>query len=141
MAIEKTLSILKPDVVKRRVIGEIYKLIEDAGFRIVAAKKMHLSREQAEGFYGDEHRGRPYFDELVEFMSSGPVMMQVLEGEDAIIRYRDLMGATNPADAEPGTIRAQYATSIGENAVHGSDSTVSADREIAFFFEPHELVG
>lgn len=138
MAIERTISIIKPDAVAKNVIGEIYSRFEKAGLRIVAARMAQLSREQAEGFYA-VHKERPFFNDLVSFMISGPVMIQVLEGEDAIARNRDIMGATNPKDAAPGTIRADFAVSIDENAVHGSDSPETAAQEIAYFFQPHEL--
>lgn len=138
MATERTLSIIKPDAVAKNVIGEIYSRFEKADLRIVAARMIHLSQEQAEGFYG-EHKERPFFADLVSFMTSGPVMIQVLEGEDAVIKNRDLMGATNPAQADAGTIRADFAQSIDENAVHGSDSAESAAREVAFFFTEDQL--
>ncbi|HEK3016211.1 TPA: nucleoside-diphosphate kinase [Proteus mirabilis] len=138
MAIQRTFSIIKPNAVKKNVIGAIYNRFESAGFSIVAAKMLHLTREQAEGFYG-EHKGRPFFDGLVEFMTSGPIMVQVLEGENAIQRHRDLMGATNPDNALAGTLRADYADSFTENAVHGSDSEASAAREIAYFFTENEI--
>jgi nucleoside-diphosphate kinase len=138
MAIERTLSIIKPDAVAKNVVGEIYSRFEKAGLRIVAAKMQHLSREQAEGFYA-VHKERPFFKDLVGFMISGPVMVQVLEGENAIARNREIMGATNPKDAAPGTIRADFAVSIDENAVHGSDSPETAAQEIAFFFQPNEI--
>src|SRR5690606_241963 len=128
MAIERTLSIIKPDAVAKNVIGKIYTRFEDAGLKIVAAKMQQLSREQAEGFYA-EHKERPFFKDLVDFMTSGPVVVQVLEGEDAIAKNRELMGATNPKEAAPGTIRADFAESIDANAVHGSDSPASAERE------------
>ncbi|WP_018138258.1 MULTISPECIES: nucleoside-diphosphate kinase [unclassified Thioalkalivibrio] len=133
MAAERTLSIIKPDAVSKNVIGEIYSRFEKAGLQVVAARMMQLSREQAEGFY-DVHKERPFFNDLVEFMISGPVMVQVLEGEGAIAKNREIMGATNPKDAAPGTIRADFATSIDENAVHGSDAAETAAREIEFFF-------
>lgn len=138
MPIERTISIIKPDAVAKNVIGEIYSRFEKAGLKIVAAKMAHLSREQAEGFYA-VHKERPFFNDLVSFMISGPVMIQVLEGENAITTNRDVMGATNPKDAAPGTIRADFAVSIDENAVHGSDSSETAAQEIAYFFQPHEL--
>jgi len=138
MAIERTISIIKPDAVAKNAIGDIYARFEKAGLSIVAAKMMHLTTTQAEGFYA-EHKERPFFGALVSFMTSGPVMVQVLEGEAAVITNRDLMGATNPADADAGTIRADFADSIDENAVHGSDSTESAAREIAYFFTEDEL--
>ncbi len=133
MADERTLSIIKPDAVAKNVIGEIYSRFEKGGLRIVAARMMHLTREQAEGFYA-VHKERPFFADLVEFMMSGPVMVQVLEGENAIARNREIMGATNPKEAAPGTIRADFASSIDENAVHGSDAAETARNEIAFFF-------
>ncbi len=138
MALERTLSIIKPDAVAKNVIGEIYSHFEKAGLRIVAAKMTQLSREKAEGFYA-VHKDRPFFKDLVDFMISGPVMVQVLEGEDAIAQHRKVMGATNPAEAEAGTIRAEYATSIDENAVHGSDAEDTAKAEIAYFFSEEEL--
>lgn len=138
MGVERTLSIVKPDAVAKNVVGEIYSRFEKAGLRIIGAKMLRLSREQAEGFYA-EHKGRPFFPALVDFMTSGPVTVQVLEGEGAIAKNRELMGATNPKDAEPGTIRADFAESIDANAVHGSDSPTSAEREIAFFFATSEL--
>src|SRR6056297_2720813 len=138
MATERTLSIIKPDAVAKNVIGEIYSRFEKAGLSIVAAKMMHLSQEQAEGFYA-EHKERPFFNDLVAFMTSGPVVVQVLEGEGAIAKSRDLMGATNPKEAEAGTIRADFASSIDANAVHGSDSTTSAAREIVYFFASSEV--
>ncbi len=138
MAKESTLSIIKPDAVAKSVIGQIYTRFEKAGLNIIAAKMMQLSREQAERFY-DIHRARPFFKDLVEFMISGPVMVQVLQGENAVMKNREIMGATNPKEAAPGTIRADFADSIDANAVHGSDSLENATREIAFFFEPHEL--
>lgn len=138
MAIERTFSIVKPDAVAKNVIGEIYSRFERAGLRIVAAKMIHLSREKAEGFYA-EHKERPFFGALVDFMTSGPVMVQVLEGENAIKANREIMGATNPAEALRGTIRADYAVSVDENAAHGSDSPESAEREIAYFFSDEEI--
>jgi nucleoside-diphosphate kinase len=138
MAIERTLSIVKPDAVAKNVIGEIYSRFEKAGLRVVAARMLHLTREQAEGFYA-VHRERPFYADLVAFMTSGPVMVQVLEGENAIARNREVMGATNPAKAAPGTIRADYATSVEENAVHGSDAPETAATEIAYFFRPEEI--
>jgi len=140
MAIERTISIIKPDAVAKNVIGEIYSRFEKAGLRIVAAKMVHLSREQAEGFYA-VHKERPFFNDLVSFMISGPVVVQVLEGEGAIVKNRDVMGATNPKDAAPGTIRKEFALSVGENSVHGSDAPETAAQEIAFFFSGLELVG
>ena len=138
MALERTLSIIKPDAVAKNVIGEIYARFEKAGLRIVAAKMKHLSRREAEGFYA-VHRERPFFKALVEFMVSGPVMIPALEGENAVLRHRDLMGATNPKEAAPGTIRADFATSIDANAVHGSDAAATAKVEIAYFFSDIEL--
>lgn len=133
MAIERTLSIIKPDAVAKNVIGQIYARFEGAGLKVLAARMMHLSRAEAEAFYG-VHRARPFFKDLVDFMISGPVMVQVLEGEGAILKNRDLMGATDPRKAEPGTIRADFADSIDANAVHGSDGPDTAAVEIAFFF-------
>ena len=138
MAVERTFSIVKPDAVARNLIGEIYSRFEKGGLRIVASKMLRLSEEQAAGFYA-EHDGKPFFNDLCSYMRSGPVMLQVLEGEDAIATNRRLMGATNPAEAAPGTIRADFAESIDANAVHGSDAPESAAREIAFFFSPEEL--
>ncbi len=133
MAVERTLSILKPDAIAKNVIGKIYQRFEDAGLQVVAARMMHLSQEQAQGFYA-VHAERPFYNDLVAFMTSGPVMVQVLEGENAIAKHRDVMGATNPADAAPGTVRADFASSIDENACHGSDAAETAAQEIAFFF-------
>ncbi|BCD98083.1 nucleoside-diphosphate kinase [Marinagarivorans cellulosilyticus] len=138
MAVERTLSIIKPDAVADNVIGKIYTRFEDAGLKVVAAKMMLLSEEKAGGFYA-EHKERPFFSELVEFMTSGPVLVQVLEGEGAIAQNRDIMGATNPADAAPGTIRADFAKEVSRNAVHGSDSAASAAREISYFFSESEI--
>ena len=138
MANERTLSIIKPDAVAKNVIGEIYTRFEKADLTIVAAKMMHLTQEQAEGFYA-EHKERPFFNDLVAFMTSGPVVVQALEGNGAILKNRDLMGATNPKEAEAGTIRADFASSIDANAVHGSDSAASAEREIAYFFNDSEI--
>ena len=138
MAVERTISIIKPDAVAKNVIGEIYSRFEKAGLKIIAAKMAHLSQEQAEGFYA-VHKERPFFKDLVSFMISGPVIIQVLEGEDAVAKNRDLMGATNPAQAAPGTIRADFAVSIDENAVHGSDSLENAATEIAYFFKADEI--
>lgn len=135
---QRTLSIIKPDAVARNVIGEIYTRFERAGLKVVAARMKHLSREEAEGFYA-VHRERPFFADLVKFMISGPVMIQVLEGEDAITRNRELMGATDPRQAAPGTIRADFATSIDANAVHGSDGEDSAKEEIEYFFNDDEI--
>ena len=133
MAVEQTLSIIKPDGVQKNLIGEIYSRFEKAGLEIVAARMMHLSKEQAQGFYA-VHKERPFFNDLVSYMTSGPVMVQALSGENAIAKNRDIMGATNPADAEAGTIRADFADSIEENIVHGSDAPETAANEIAFFF-------
>ncbi|GCB02185.1 nucleoside diphosphate kinase [Sulfuriferula multivorans] len=133
MAVERTLSIIKPDAVAKNVIGKIYQRFEDAGLKIIAARMMHLSRNEAEGFYA-VHRERPFFKDLVDFMISGPVMVQALEGEGAILKNRDLMGATDPKKAAPGTIRADFAASIDANAVHGSDAAETAAVEIAYFF-------
>ena len=133
MAVERTLSIIKPDAVAKNVIGEIYARFEKAGLKIIAAKMAHLSRSDAEGFYA-VHNGRPFFNDLVSFMISGPVMIQVLEGESAILKNRDLMGATDPKKADKGTIRADFAQSIDANAVHGSDAPETAKVEIAYFF-------
>jgi nucleoside-diphosphate kinase len=138
MAIERTFSIIKPDAVAKNVIGEIYSRCERNGLIIIAAKMLHLTKEQAEGFYA-VHKARPFFNDLVSFMISGPVMMQVLEGENAIIKHREIMGATNPKEAAAGTIRADFANSIDENAVHGSDAAETAKEEIAFFFPDNEL--
>lgn len=134
MATERTLSIIKPDAVAKNVIGKIYSRFEDAGLRIVAAQMMQLSKEQAEGFYA-VHKERGFFNDLVSFMISGPVIVQVLEGENAVAKHREIMGATNPKDAAPGTIRADFASSIDENACHGSDSLENAKIEIDFFFD------
>ena len=133
MTVEQTLSIIKPDGVEKNLIGEIYGRFEQAGLQIVAAQMMHLTTEQAEGFYA-VHRERPFFNDLVSYMTSGPVIVQVLEGEDAIAKHRRIMGATNPADADAGTIRADFAASIEENVVHGSDGPDTAATEIAYFF-------
>ena len=133
MAIEQTFSIIKPDAVAKNIIGEIYSRFEKGGLRIVAAKMLHLTKEQAQGFYA-VHKERPFYNDLVEFMTSGPVMVQVLEGDNAILKNRELMGATNQQDAAPGTIRADFATTVDENAVHGSDGPDTAKEEIAFFF-------
>lgn len=138
MAVERTFSIIKPDAVAKNVIGEIYARFERAGLKIVAAKMIHLSRSEAEGFYA-VHRGRPFFKDLVEFMISGPVMVQVLEGDNAIAKNRDLMGATDPKKAAKGTIRADFAQSIDANAVHGSDAPETAAVEIAYFFPSHQV--
>lgn len=138
MSIERTFSIVKPDAVAKNVIGEIYSRFEKNGLKIIAAKMLHMSKEQAEGFYA-VHKERPFFNDLVNFMISGPVMVQVLEGENAIAKNREIMGATNPAEAAPGTIRADFANSIDENAVHGSDGPDTAKEEIAYFFKADEL--
>ena len=138
MTIERTFSIVKPNAVAKNVIGAIYARFESAGLKIVAAKMLQLTRAQAEGFYA-EHQGKPFFDGLVGFMISGPVVVQVLEGEDAVRRNREIMGATNPANALAGTLRSDYADSLTENAVHGSDAVESAAREIAYFFSEDEI--
>lgn len=138
MAIERTLSIVKPDAVAKNLIGKIYSRFEEAGLKIVAAKMLQLDEEKAGGFYA-EHKGRPFYNDLIAFMTSGPVVVQVLEGENAIASNRELMGATNPREAAPGTIRADFAESIDANAVHGSDSSTSAAREVAFFFSDGEI--
>jgi len=139
MALERTLSIIKPDGVAKNVIGSIYARFEQAGLRIVAAKMMHLTPAQAGKFY-EVHKARPFYPDLVKFMCSGPVMVQVLEGENAVLNHRDVMGATNPKQAAPGTIRADFATSIDENAVHGSDAVDTAKAEIAFFFAESDIL-
>ena len=138
MAIEKTLSIIKPDAVEKKLVGKIYSRFEDGGLRVVATKMLHLDDDMAGGFYA-EHNGRPFYEALIEFMTSGPIMVQVLEGEEAVALNRALMGATDPREAEPGTIRADFASSIDANAVHGSDSIESAQREISYFFEEREI--
>ncbi|MXP46121.1 nucleoside-diphosphate kinase [Altererythrobacter luteolus] len=140
MAVTRTFSIIKPDATKRNLTGAVTKMLEDAGLRVVASKRIHMTRDQAEGFYA-VHSERPFFGELVDFMISGPVVVQVLEGEDAVKRNRDIMGATNPADADEGTIRKTYAESIEANSVHGSDSEENAKIEIDFFFNEDEIVG
>ncbi len=140
MAIERTFSIIKPDATKRNITGKITALIEGAGLRIVAQKRLWLSKQQAEGFYA-VHKERPFYASLVKFMSSGPVVVQVLEGENAVARYREVMGATDPAKAASGTIRKLFAESIEANSVHGSDGPETAMSEIAFFFKPEEIVG
>ena len=140
MALEKTFSIIKPDATRRNITGKINAVIEGAGLKIVAQKRIMLSKEKAEGFYA-EHKERGFFGELVAFMISGPVVVQVLEGENAIAAYRTVMGATNPANADAGTIRKEFAESIEANSVHGSDSPASAAREIAYFFTDAEIVG
>ena len=139
MAVERTLSILKPDATRRNLTGKINARFEDAGLRIVAQRRLKLSKEQAEGFYA-VHRERPFFKDLVTFMTSGPVVVQVLEGENAVARNREIMGATNPANADPGTIRKDFAESIEANSVHGSDSPENAKTEIAYFFKDEEIV-
>lgn len=140
MAVERTLSIIKPDAVEKNKIGEIVAMIEGAGLTIKAMRMMHLTRPVAEGFYA-VHKERPFFGELVEFMTRGPVVVSVLEGENAIAKYRELMGATNPANADEGTIRKTFALSIGENSVHGSDAPETAAQEIAYWFSETEIVG
>ena len=140
MAAQRTFSILKPDATRRNLTGAVNAVIEKAGLRIVAQKRIQMTREQAEGFYA-VHKERPFFNDLVEFMISGPVVVQVLEGENAMQRNRDIMGATNPANAEAGTIRKELAESIEANTVHGSDSDENAEIEIAYFFKPEEIVG
>ncbi|HET7606827.1 MAG TPA: nucleoside-diphosphate kinase [Sphingomicrobium sp.] len=140
MAVTRTFSIIKPDATRRNLTGAITEMLEDAGLRIVASKRIRMSRDQAEGFYA-VHKERPFFNDLCTFMTSGPVVVQVLEGEDAVKRNRDVMGATNPADAAEGTIRKSYAESIEANSVHGSDSEENAKIEIDFFFAPDEIVG
>ncbi|MFA5984298.1 MAG: nucleoside-diphosphate kinase [Methylococcaceae bacterium] len=138
MAIERTFSIIKPDAVAKNKIGEIYSRFEGNGLKVVAAKMLHLTQAQAEGFYA-EHSERGFFKDLVAFMISGPVIMQVLEGENAVLKHREIMGATNPKEAAPNTIRADFADSIDENAVHGSDALATAEREIAYFFTDNEI--
>lgn len=140
MSIERTLSILKPDVTRRNLTGKVNARFEEAGFRIVAQKRIHMTRYQAEEFYG-VHRQRPFFNDLVSFMISGPVVVQVLEAENAVAKNREVMGATNPKDAQPGTIRKEFAESIEANSVHGSDSLENAEKEIRFFFAPQEVIG
>jgi len=140
MPVQRTLSIIKPDATNRNVTGAINAIFEKAGLRIIAQKRVRLTREQAEGFYA-EHKERGFFRELVDFMTSAPVVLQVLEGENAVAHHREVMGATDPAKAAPGTVRKLYAQSIGENSVHGSDSEASAKREISYFFRPEEIVG
>ena len=140
MAVERTFSIIKPDATKRNITGKINGLIEGAGLRIVAQKRVKLSQQQAEGFYA-VHKERPFYKSLVAFMTSGPVVVQVLEGENAVAKYREVMGATDPAKAAPGTIRKLHAESIEANSVHGSDAAETAKTEIAFFFKPDEIVG
>ena len=140
MAATRTFSIIKPDATRRNLTGAITQKLEDAGLRVVASRRIHMPREQAEGFYA-VHRARPFFGSLVDFMTSGPVVVQVLEGENAVLRNREVMGATNPADAAEGTIRKEFAESIEANSVHGSDSDENAKIEIEFFFKPEEIVG
>lgn len=140
MAVQRTLSIIKPDATARNITGAIIKKLEDADLRIIAQKRIRMSKDEAEKFYA-VHKDRPFFEELTIFMSSGPVVVQVLEGEDAISRNREVMGATNPEEAAPGTIRAEYAKNVGENSVHGSDSPENALKEIDFFFTQDEIVG
>ena len=140
MAVTRTFSIIKPDATRRNLTGAVTKMLEDAGLRVIASKRIHLSREQAEGFYA-VHSERGFFGELCDFMTSGPVVVQVLEGDDAVKRNREVMGATNPADAAEGTIRKVFAESIEANSVHGSDSDENAKIEIEFFFKPEEIVG
>ena len=140
MAIERTFSIIKPDATKRNITGKIIDRLESAGLRVIASKRIHMTREQAEGFYA-VHKERPFYSDLCDFMTSGPVVVQVLEGEDAIAKNREVMGATNPADAAEGTIRADFAESIEANSVHGSDGSDTAAVEIKFFFSDGELVG
>lgn len=140
MAIERTFSIIKPDATKRNLTGKIIAKLEEAGLRIVASKRIRMTKEQAEGFYA-EHQGKPFFGELVGFMISEPVVVQVLEGENAILKNREVMGKTNPAEADEGTIRKEFALSMSENSVHGSDAPESAAREIQFFFSDDEIVG
>ena len=140
MALERTFSIIKPDATRRNITGKIIAKLEEGGLRVVASKRIRMSREQAEGFYA-VHYARPFFGDLVEFMMSEPVVVQVLEGENAVAKNREIMGATNPAEAKPGTIRAEFAESIGENSVHGSDGPDTAKQEIEYFFSKDEIVG
>ena len=140
MAATRTFSIIKPDATRRNLTGAITKMLEDGGLRVVASKRIHMTKEQAEGFYG-VHKERPFFKDLVKFMTSGPVVVQVLEGENAIARYREVMGATNPYNAAPNTIRRRFASNIEANSAHGSDSAENAKTEIAFFFTDAEIVG
>jgi len=140
MSTERTFSIIKPDATRRNLTGAVTKMLEDGGLRVVASRRIHMTRDQAEGFYG-VHRERPFFNDLCTFMTSGPVVVQVLEGDNAIARNREVMGATNPANADEGTIRKTYAESIEANSVHGSDSPENAAIEIDFFFKPEEIVG
>ena len=140
MAVTRTFSIIKPDATRRNLTGAVTKMLEDAGLRVVASKRIRMTEDQAKGFY-EVHKDRPFYGELVDFMTSGPVVVQVLEGEDAVKANRDVMGATNPADADEGTIRKTFAESIEANSVHGSDSEENAAKEIAFFFTEDEIVG
>jgi nucleoside-diphosphate kinase len=140
MAIERTFSIIKPDATRRNITGKVLSYLEAAGLRVIAQKRIHMTKEQAEGFYA-VHKERPFFNDLVTFMTSGPVVVQVLEGEDAIAKNREVMGATNPANAAPGTIRKDFAESIEANSVHGSDGPDTAKQEIAYFFKDEEIVG
>ena len=140
MAVERTFSILKPDATRRNLTGKINAKFEEAGLRIIAQKRIHMSKTQAEGFYA-VHKERPFFNDLCSFMISGPVVIQVLEGENAVLKNREIMGATNPANADAGTIRKEFAESIEANSVHGSDSLENANIEIAYFFKPEEIVG
>ncbi|HHN72938.1 MAG TPA: nucleoside-diphosphate kinase [Thermopetrobacter sp.] len=140
MAVERTLSIIKPDATRRNIVGRIIAMIEEAGLRVVAQKRVRWTRYQAEQFYA-VHRDKPFYDDLVTFMTSGPIVLQVLEGENAIARYREVMGATNPKEAAPGTIRAEFAENIEANSVHGSDSPENAEKEIALCFDGAEIVG
>lgn len=140
MATERTFSIIKPDATRRNLTGKVTAMLEDAGLRVVASKRIHMTKAQAEGFYA-VHKERPFFNDLVSFMISGPVVVQVLEGENAVARNREVMGATNPANADEGTIRKAFAESIEANSVHGSDSLENAKIEIAYFFKPEEIVG
>ncbi|NOZ32999.1 MAG: nucleoside-diphosphate kinase [Alphaproteobacteria bacterium] len=140
MALERTFSIIKPDATRRNLTGKIIAKLEDGGLRVVASRRLHLTRSQAEAFYG-VHKDRPFFGELVDFMISGPVVVQVLEGENAVLKNREIMGATNPENADPGTIRKEFAVSFTENSVHGSDAPETAAEEISFFFSQVEIVG
>jgi nucleoside-diphosphate kinase len=140
MTLERTFSMIKPDATKRNLTGAIIAKLEEAGLRVIASKRVHMTRQQAEGFYA-VHKDRPFFDELCEFMSSGPTVVQVLEGENAVAKNREVMGATNPADAAEGTIRKEFAQSIGENSVHGSDAADTAAQEISYWFSETEIVG
>ncbi len=140
MATERTFSIIKPDATRRNLTGAVTKMLEEGGLRVVASRRIHMTQDQAEGFYA-VHKERPFFNDLVKFMTSGPVVVQVLEGENAVLRNREIMGATNPANADEGTIRRTYAESIEANSVHGSDSPENAKIEIDFFFKPDEIVG